>query len=154
MRHPFAAKKQLDAAFAAHGLHIRVSLIPVSPSLVGTVVYLSDNGGSGAIQTLGRGPCITGGGACPIRVAISSHFTGNGYITLGRPAKTGESYASTASAFAPGEALHCSGLIGAKVSAARPTLHAHGLTVAQWRAANKVIPAAPGQNYIWGRSIR
>lgn len=149
VRNPFAAEKQLDAAFAAHGLHITVSLVPVSPSLVGTVVYSSDNGGNDAIQTIGHGPCLTGGGGCPIGLKIPSNFTGRGYITLGRPAKAGESYESTASAFAPGEALHCSGLFGARVSAAMSVLHARGVTVAQWRVANKVTSTAPAHNYVW-----
>lgn len=149
VRNPFAAEKQLDAAFAAHGLHITVSLVPVSPSLVGTVVYSSDNGGNDAIQAIGHGRCLTGGGGCPIGLKIPSAFTGRGYITLGRPARAGESYESTASAFAPGEALHCSGLFGARVSAAMSVLHARGLTVAQWRVANKVTSTAPAHNYVW-----
>jgi len=149
VRNPFAAEKQLDAAFTAHGLHITVSLVPVSPSLVGTVVYSSDNGGNDAIQTTGHGRCLTGGGGCPIGLKIPSDFTGRGYITLGRPAKAGESYDSTTSAFAPGEALQCSGLFGAQVSAAMSVLHARGLIVAQWRVANKVTTTAPAHNYVW-----
>ena len=149
VRNPVAAENQLDAAFAAHGLRITVSLVPVSPSLVGTVVYASDTGGNDAIQTIGHGRCLTGGGGCPIGLKIPSDFTGRGSITLGRPAKAGESYESTASAFAPGEALHCSGLFGARVSAAMSVLHARRLTVAQWRVANKVTSTAPAQNYVW-----
>lgn len=146
---PFVAEKQLDAAFAAHGLHIEVSLVPASPSLVGTVVYSSDSGGSNSIQTLQSGRCVTGGGACPIGLKIPTGFTGQGYITLGRPAKAGESYDSTTSSFAPGETLHCSGLFGAKVSSAASVLQSRGLTVAQWRVANQVVSSAPTSNYIW-----
>lgn len=149
VRNPFAAEKRLDAAFAAHGLHITVSLVPVSPSLVGTIVYSSDNGPTGGIHTLGHGSCLTGGGGCPIGLEIPRDFTGRGYITLGRPARGAESYDSTASAFAPGEALHCSRLFGATVSVATSGLHARGLTVGQWRVANKVVTAAPTTNYIW-----
>lgn len=149
VRNPFAAEKQLDAAFAAHGLHIIVGLVPVSPSLVGTVVYSSDNSGNDAIQTTGHGACVTGGGGCSIGLKIPTDFKGRGYITLGRPAEAGESYDSTTSAFAPGETLHCSGLFGARVSAAMPVLHARRLTVAQWRVANKVTSTAPAQNYVW-----
>ena len=68
--------------------------MPVSPSLVGTVVYISDNGGASAIQPLQGGPCVTGGGGCSIGVKIPATFTGQGYITLGRPAKPGETYES------------------------------------------------------------
>lgn len=146
---PLAAKKTLDSEFASHGLHINVSLVPVSPSLVGTVVYTSDDGGADAIQPLQNGSCVTGGGGCPIGLKIPANFTGQGYITLGRAAQSGEGYDSTASAFAPGEALHCSGLFGAKVSDASAVLQAHGLTVVQWRASNQIVSSTPASNYIW-----
>jgi hypothetical protein len=129
---PFAAQSDLQAAFAEHGLDITVNLVPVSPSLVGTVIYTSDNGGASAIQPLQGGTCVTGGGGCAIGVKIPSTFTGQGYITLGRPAKPGETYESQTSAFAPGEVLHCSGLLGARVATALPVLQADKLTIT-WR---------------------
>ncbi|MGD0167177.1 MAG: hypothetical protein ABSC51_07810 [Gaiellaceae bacterium] len=147
---PFAAESQLKAAFAEHGLDITVNLLPVSPSLVGTVVFISDSGGASAIQPLQGGPCVTGGGGCSIGVKIPATFTGQGDITLGRPAKSGETYESQASAFAPGEVLHCSGLLGARVATALPVLKAKKLTP-QWRerstGANDAT--APTSNYIW-----
>jgi len=147
---PFAAESQLKAAFAEHGLDITVNLLPVSPSLVGTVVFISDSGGASAIQPLQGGSCVTGGGACSIGLKIPATFTGSGDITLGRPAKPGETYESTASAFAPGEVLHCSGLRGARVAAALPILKADKLTVVRWREeSNGAIDAtAPINNYI------
>jgi len=158
---PFAAESQLNAAFAQHGLNITVNLVPVSPSLVGTVIYTSDNGGASAIQPLEGGPCVTGGGGCPIGLKIPATFTGQGYITLGRPAKPGETYESQASAFAPGEALHCSGLLGASVGTALPILQADKLT-AQWRenttgtapdgtsaSFSHTETTPPTANYIW-----
>lgn len=148
---PFAAESQLKAAFAEHGLNITVNLLPVSPSLVGTVVFISDNGGASAIQPLQGGPCVTGGGGCSIGLKIPATFTGQGYVTLGRPAKPGETYESQASAFAPGEVLHCSGLLGARVATALPILQADKLT-AQWRekATGAIDATAPTSNYIWG----
>lgn len=158
---PFAAERQLKAAFAEHGLDITVNLLPVSPSLVGTVVYTSDNGGASAIQPLQGGRCVTGGGACPIGVKIPAAFTGKGYITLGRPAKPAETYESQASAFAPGEVLHCSRLLGARVATALPVLQADKLTAA-WRedttgtapdgtstSFSKTDTTPPTNNYIW-----
>jgi hypothetical protein len=148
---PFAAQSRLKAAFAEHGLDITVNLLPVSPSLVGTVVFISDNGGASAIQPLQGGPCVTGGGGCTIGLKIPATFTGQGDITLGRPAKPGETYESTASAFGPGEVLHCSGLLGARVTAALPILQADKLTV-QWRekATGAIDATAPTSNYIRG----
>jgi len=162
---PFAAESRLKAAFAEHGLDITVNLVPVSPSLVGTVVYTSDNGGASAIQPLQGGRCVTGGGGCAIGLKIPATFTGKGYITLGRPAKPGETYESQASAFAPGEALHCSRLLGARVATALPVLRAHNLSV-EWRediterssdgssfGHSQTDARPPANNYIWDANM-
>jgi hypothetical protein len=162
---PFAAESRLKAAFAEHGLDITVNLLPVSPSLVGTVVYTSDNGGASAIRPLLGGRCVTGGGGCAIGLKIPATFTGKGYITLGRPAKPGETYESQASAFAPGEALHCSRLLGARVATALPVLRAHNLSV-EWRETiterssdgssfgrSQTDGRPPVNNYIWDANM-
>lgn len=156
---PFAAESRLRAAFAKHGLKISVRLVPVSPSLVGTVIYIGNDGGDlSQIQTLQSGRCETGGGRCPIGLKIPTTFTGHGYIALGRPAKPGESYESQTSAFAPGELLHCSGLLGARVSTALPVLHADKLTIG-WRGAGTNAGSAsadtkpPSSNYIWDANM-
>ena len=159
---PFAAQKELDSAFAARGFDITVQLVPVSPSLVGTVVTFSlgNRNPASQIEPLEGGACVEGSAGCPIGVKIPATFTGSAYIVLGRPAQSGEAYAATASAFGPGEALHCSGLLGARVSAAAPVLAADGLTVTQWRASadgasgeptNSQITATPPppDYYIW-----
>lgn len=158
---PFAARSRLETAFVRRGFRITLTLIPVSPSAVGTVVYTSDDGGRSRIEPLQGGRCLTGGGGCPIGIRIPASFTGRGYITLGRPAHPGEAYQSTASAFAPGEILHCSGLLGARVGVALPVLRGHGLTV-DWRESttqstagggstsrSRTDPSPPLNNYIW-----
>jgi hypothetical protein len=154
---PFAAEDRLKAAFAAHGLDITMSLVPVSPSLVGTVVYISNPSSAAAIEPLQGGHCVTGGGGCAIGVKVPVTFTGPGYITLGRPAKPGESYESQASALAPGEPLHCSGLLGTQVSQALTMLNKDKLAVVQWRADTvthatsyeKLDASPPLANYVW-----
>ena len=131
---PFAAQAQLDAAFAKRGLKITVNLLPVSPSGVGTVLFVGETGsGAAQITPLQGGHCLAGGGGCTIGIKIPRGFTGEGSITLGRPAKPGEPYESSASIFAPGEPLHCSGLLGAKVATAPSVLRAKHLAVTQWR---------------------
>jgi len=152
---PFATQQRLDAAFATHGFQITVKLVPVSPSLVGTVVATDDDGTG--ITPLGRGRCVTGGGACPIGIRVARGFRGRGSITLGRPTRRGESYASTASAFAPGEALHCSGLLGARVRDALATLRRRGIAVAWWRDASAsgggTDTAPSATEYIWSADL-
>lgn len=153
---PFAAQRELDEAFAAKGLHITVDLIPVSPSLVGTVVSTSEDGSSEAIRPLLHGSCLSGGGGCRIGIEISPSFSGQGSITLGRPAQAGESYESQASAFAAGEPLHCSGLLGGRVSTAVSALGSRGIE-AEWRedseegttVHSKVLSGPPPDGYVW-----
>jgi hypothetical protein len=143
---PFAAQSSLDAAFKAAGLDISVSLVAASPSAVGTVVEISEPSSGPQIESLTGGSCVTGGGGpgnCPIGLKIPRDFTGQGSVTIGRPARPGEAYETTNSAFAPGESLHCSGLIGATVATALPKLRALGIT-AQWRTPVSQ-PARAGQ---------
>lgn len=159
---PAAASEQLRAAFAEHGLDIDLQLVPVSPSLVGTVVFLGDEG-SDVIETLQQGKCVTGGGGCPIGLRISTDFTGHAEITLGRRADAGEQFMSAADGFGAGEALHCSNLMGAPVTKALPELEARGL-VAMWRLGDgsevdpatvrdyfvtEAIPWAQGEVLMW-----
>jgi hypothetical protein len=134
---PFAAQSSLDAAFEAAGLDIIVTLEPVPPSLVGTILYTDV-----PIQTLTGGACATDGGgigACPVGLRIPRNFTGQGAITLGRPARPGESYEASASAFAPGESLHCTDILGDQVGHALSQLAADGITP-QWHLT---APGAP-----------
>lgn len=159
---PFAAQAQLDAAFAKQGLKITVNLLPVSPSGVGTVLFVGESGsGAAQITPLQGGHCLAGGGGCAIGIRIPRGFAEEGSITLGRPAKPGEPYETSASVFAPGEPLHCSGLLGAKVASALAVLRAKRLTVVQWRedienagASRSVTDTgAPLQNYIWDAEL-
>jgi hypothetical protein len=129
---PYAAEQQLDAAFAAHGLHITLKLVPVSPSLVGSVVYMGSSADASGIGVLYSPTRQAPGGPLPIGLRIPTDFQGRADIVLGRAARPNETYVSTADAFAPGEALHGSGLIGMRVSAALAKLKELGLT-AQWR---------------------
>ncbi|HEY1834764.1 MAG TPA: hypothetical protein VGG08_10025 [Solirubrobacteraceae bacterium] len=157
---PFAAQSQLERAFARRGFDIQVSLVPVSPSLVGTLVYASEEDGADSIQPLLRGPCLAGGAGCSVGVRILSSFKGRGYITLGRAARADEAYDSTASAFAPGEPLHCSGLLGARVGSALPRLERDRLR-AQWReevsvgssSRSRTLSAPPSGSYIWEATL-
>lgn len=126
---PFVAQKELDQEIAAAGLNVEITLVPVSPSLVGTVVEISDPDNGPQIEALGRGPCVTGGGGCSIGIEIPRNFKGSGDATLGRPARPGEDYESTTSAFAPGEALHCSPIFNEQVSQALPWLADQHVTV-------------------------
>src|SRR6185437_13047635 len=70
VRNPLADAKKYNAEFKAHGLHITLSLVPASTSLVGTLVYF--DGGSAIHPITAVGKCWTGGGGskCPVRGAV------------------------------------------------------------------------------------
>jgi hypothetical protein len=150
---PLAAQKTLDADFAAHHLDITLKLIPVGPSLVGTLLSQSyDQQPPNAPE---RGPiqgldshCGAAEVLCEIGVKIWEGFTGRGEIDLGRAAQPGERYVWAPSVFEPGEVLHCSGLVGAPVSDLPSVLQAHGWTVARWYSSNKIVSAPPAGSYI------
>jgi hypothetical protein len=157
VRDPFVAQRQLDLAFADRGYRIHVELMPVPPGLVGRVIYADQQSG-GRIEPLLRGLCASGGGGdCrTVGVVISRSYKGAGTIALGRPARAGESYASAASAFATGERLHCSGLLGAPAGQAQARLRAQGIAV-EWRedvqagtSSSSTSPrSAPSGSYVW-----
>lgn len=145
---PFAAEDELNAAFEAEGLDIGLSLAPVSPSLVGTVIYVGESGDSRPIESIQGGACVTGGGACPIGLRIPRDYSGRGEITLGRPTAAGEEYVSTADAFAPGEALHCAGEPGSTVGELLPSLEA-SFAVVEWRhRSGQPLATAPARDHV------
>jgi hypothetical protein len=89
---PNSPVSQLNAIFKAHGLHIKINVIPVSPGLVGTIIY-SD---IPATRELQGGDCrMGGGGRCWIGFILPPGFTGSGNLTIGRRARPGETYMST-----------------------------------------------------------
>ncbi len=135
---PLAAASQLTAVLRAHGLDIAVQTVPVSPSLVGTIVYTN----APIIRTLWKPSCSVTG--CPVGLVFPAGYTGKATIAIGRPARPGEGYQSMADVFAPGEVLHCSGLLGAPATAALPVLRKLGLH-ATWRGSYSNWPLNPPQ---------
>jgi hypothetical protein len=131
--HRAEAASELDAVFRAHHFDISVQQVPVSPSLVGSVLAVRTSGPStGSDGILGRipGPCAGGATGCTQGILLPSHFTGHGLVLVGRPAKRGETYAEAADIFRPGELLAGSDVLGATVGAALPALrrmHVHVL---------------------------
>ncbi|HEV7937432.1 MAG TPA: hypothetical protein VGP18_05345 [Solirubrobacteraceae bacterium] len=164
---PFATQARLDRAFAKQGLRITIRLIPVSPSAVGRVVYMGVSNTHGAqIEPLREGEqCTSNDADCAIGLRIPKGFTARATIALGRPARSGEAYSSSASAFASGEILHCSGLLGASVARALPVFARDKLTV-RWMEDVEVptrhsgvgsrsssVAQPPESDYVWGADL-
>ncbi len=171
VRNPLADPRKYRAEFRAHGLNVSLKLLPVSPSIVGTVVYFGGTG-TGAIKVItARGRCFTGGGgsACPVGLRVPVDFRGQADLVFGRAARPGERYESTASATAPGEVLHGLRINGKRVSAVLRMLRRRHVTAAEFhittaRGIGKLVtgtavprswyvytadPWAPGQVMLW-----
>lgn len=146
---PSAAAQQLTAVFQAHGLNIHVQTVPVSPSLIGTIVYSDVR----SVTSLRAGPCVTGGGAgCDVGLVIPADFTGEANVSVGRAATPAEMYASSADVFGPGEMLHCSAILGQPTSAAALVLQAMGLT-AQWDVQSTGAESVPDGYVVGGTAV-
>lgn len=127
VRDPLADPARYRAEFARHHLRITLTLVPASPSLVGTVVYLSGD----ITPITAHGKCYTGGGgaACPVGVRVPASFHGSAQVVFGRAARPGEQYESSASAFAPGEVLHGMRVTGRTVAQVLAALRHRGVSV-------------------------
>ncbi len=141
---PFAATGQLSAVFEEHGLNITVRAIPVSPSLVGTILY-SD---VPSIRSLHDGTCLGGGTSCEVGIVIPGDFHGQANVVVGRAAQTNETFRSSADVFGPGEVLHCSGILGRPVADAIPLLQRMSLMVRWLAAAGPTTTGSPPSGYV------
>ena len=130
---PERDSRELTAALKAQGLDIEVATVPVSPSLVGSIVAEGSTGGSAALQALSPEPCLALRG-CEVGFRAPVGFTGDWSVSVGRRARPREDYASTASSFSPGERLACSPLLGQPVPDVVAALHGLGLTL-EYRGA-------------------
>ncbi len=130
-----ADPEAMRAAFRQMGLDIRLTLAPVSPSLVGQIVR--SQGGEGIEHLRGAGAGCPIETLCgPIGLRIPREFDGQAEVVLGREAQAGEEYVSSGDAFAPGEPLHCVRLVGERVRVADATLERRGLTV-MWNVVER-----------------
>lgn len=134
VRQPLADPARYNAEFAAHHLNIELKMIPASPSVVGTVIYI---GGSHLDQlkpiTANRAKCRVDGNACQIGFRVSTHYHGIARIAFGRAARSGEHYESSGSVTAPGEAMHGMTYKHETVSTVLAKLHARHMTASQYR---------------------
>jgi hypothetical protein len=155
VRDPLADQASYNAEFKAHGLDITLSLVPVSPSLVGTVVEVSTSGPDGdSITTItAKGRCWTGGGGsqCPVGLRVPLGYHGQAALVFGRAARPGEQYESTTSASAPGEVMHGLNYVGKPVSVVLAMLKQRHVTVPTYRDDGQVLAPdqVPGTWYVY-----
>ncbi|MGH3165539.1 MAG: hypothetical protein ACRDN0_06545, partial [Trebonia sp.] len=71
----------------------------------------------------------SGGNRCAVGIKVPLNFHGQYDVDFGRPARPGETYVSTNSAFAPGEALYgMNDIVGKTVQAALAEIGTRHLT--------------------------
>jgi len=149
---PLADAKQFRAEFARYGLDISLTLVPASPSLVGTLVFTESGPSITPITAVGR--CYSGGGgsACPVGVEVPLGYKGYAQLTFGRAARPGERYETTAPANAPGEAMHGLNFAGKTVAQVLAMLAARHVTAAQYlvnvRCQNVLRASAPASWFV------
>jgi hypothetical protein len=155
VRDPLADPSRYRAEFAAHHLHVTLTLVPASPSLVGTLVSFSEPTSGGIIPITAPGRCHTGGGgsACPVGVRIPVGFRGQAELVFGRAARPGEHYESTAAATAPGEVMHGLRFQGLTVARVLAMLRQRDVTVPVFNyddhGSGKLLHSVPGRWYVY-----
>lgn len=152
IRDPYADPERYRKEFAEHGLNVRLSLVPVSPSLVGTVVMEETSAGTRPGDFTGirvKGACEvpSGGDDCTVGVRIRIGYKGSAQIVFGRAARHGEQYESTAQADAAGEALHGMAYRERRLSRVLAELKERNITVPEYRveANGQTLVRRPGQ---------
>ena len=155
VRNPLADPTRYRAEFAAHHLDITLTLVPASPSLVGTLVYSGQSAGADITPITAQGKCYTGGGgsACPVGVRIPAGFRGQAQLAFGRAARPGERYETTAPATAPGEVMHGMRFQGDTVSQVLAMLRERDVTVPVFNYARqgyaRNLSHVPGSWYVY-----
>ncbi|MGW5416385.1 hypothetical protein [Actinomadura geliboluensis] len=152
VRDPLADPQRYREEFAQHGLKVKLSFVPGSPSIVGTVVMMDTSDGTKPddVTTItAKGECETGGGGdiCPVGVRVRTDYKGSAEIVFARAARPGEQYNSSAPVTAPGEAMHGMTFRGHRVGEVLAALKKRHVSVPEYRYmdGNESKALYPGQ---------
>ncbi len=132
IRNTFADARRYSAELRAHGLSIKLSFVPVSPSLVNRVIEFTSGPGITVLQPPSSCARLNekhGQGRCLEKVRIPLGYRGSASIVFGRQARPGEQYESMAKATAPGEILHGLHILNVRLSTVLALLRARHVRV-------------------------
>jgi hypothetical protein len=136
----YADTSWYNADLARHHLNITLRLDPTPPSLVGFIGGASFDGtASDQVNEIkpisAPGSCDLSGTDCQIGFTVPVGFRGKGDFWIGRPARPGEQYVQTGSAFNRGEPLYglADQIFEHPLSEVLSLLAGHHVTVAQCR---------------------
>ena len=116
-----ASPERIEGELRAAGIEASVAAVPVSPSLVGTWTSIT---AKPPLRDPGADHEGIGHGA---DLEVPRGYAGRLTLRVGRPAGPGEELRMSASAFAPGEPLHCSGVEQLDATRAARVLAERGL---------------------------
>jgi hypothetical protein len=151
VQNPLADQSSYNAEFRAHHLDITLLLVPVSPSLVGTVDQIEGTDLNQIKVITAQGRCQTGDlDPCPVGLRVPLGFRGQATLVFGRAARPGEQYDEAAQANAPGEVMYGLAYQGKTVAAVLAMLQARHVTVPTYRDPYVLSPSqVPGTWYVY-----
>jgi hypothetical protein len=160
VRNLFAAPKLYQAQLRAKHLDITLSVVPVSPSLVGGVFLPFDKKYNGmTYEELARNPDLiapihapgtcTFSVHCTIGVKVPVGYRGHAGIELGRKGRPGERYRGFGQLNNPGEPLQCENFVNKTFDQVRAMLRARGVTITTiYVPLRGIWPSVPGHWYV------
>ena len=118
VKDPVADPARYKKEFAAHGLHVDLTLEPTSPRKAGAVIFLEDDGtgddGTGNVKMIpAKGRCGTV--TCDVGIKIPLRYQGYIHVVFGRSPQPGEHY-NTGPGDVPGEGVGLSDVKGRTVA--------------------------------------
>ncbi|MDT0304742.1 hypothetical protein [Streptomonospora wellingtoniae] len=150
VKNPTADPERYAEQFADHGLNVDLTMVPASPTLVGKLTYLDQNmTGKGTddrdVEVIESPEKCTPNGICPVGVRIPEDYANPVQLAFGRAPEKGETYQTTNTATAPGEALEGVDVVGMTVDEAKGVLAEHGQEVAEYRVDGEAAEAEAGE---------
>ncbi|MFC4536292.1 hypothetical protein [Sphaerisporangium dianthi] len=141
----FADPERYEREFRAVHLNVRLSLEPVTPSLEGVIMTLSNE--ITALEAPGCGFPRRWQG-CQIGLKVPVGYQDRANVVLGREARAGEEYKVRATLAADGEPLHCTPFVNKHVPVVVRMLKERGVPRVEFVTYHGLVPSAADSWYV------